>query len=147
MTPTLGDILIGCVVALNMPQPPEAGPEYAAGRAAIVMGLLSLAGQEAERGAGAVAWENAALRDLFQKAAPAYDGDVEGNLSRQAAQVDADLSLSALAAANAELRRTLIALHQAVEARADDALDREILSLYRQVAHAHRLELGRTLGG
>jgi hypothetical protein len=141
MTPALRDILTGCIVALSAPQPPEAGADYAAGRATIVIGLLSLAGQEAERGAAAVAWENAALRDLFARAAPTYDAALGGKLARQAGEVDADFTLTALASANATLRRSLIELHEAAEARADLTLDRDILDLYRKIAAAHRLDL------
>ncbi|MHB8530550.1 MAG: hypothetical protein ACYC8V_13705 [Caulobacteraceae bacterium] len=147
MTPSLPELLEGCVLALGVPLPPEASGEYAQGRTGMVMTLLALAGQEAERAAGASAWENAALRDLFAGAARLYDADLEGRLSDLAAQADANFTLTALASANAELRRALIALHEAAEARGDPDLDRKILDLYRQIARAHRLDLPSALGG
>ena len=33
MTPTLPDLLMGQYLSLTLPMPPEAGPDYAAGRA------------------------------------------------------------------------------------------------------------------
>ncbi len=141
MSPDLREVISGCVVALNSPQPSEAGPEYAAARSGMVMMLLALAGQEAERAAAASAWENAAMRDLFGDASGAYDAALSGRLAAAAGQADGDFTLTALDAANADLRRTLIALHEAIEARGDTAWDRRILDLYRRMAQARRLDL------
>lgn len=44
-------------------------------------------------------------------------------------------------ARDAELRRTLILLHEAAESRRDAALRRRVLALYDAMAHARRLEL------
>ena len=43
MTPTVRDVLQGCVVALSRPTPPEAGPDYAASRIGMVGTLTMLA--------------------------------------------------------------------------------------------------------
>jgi hypothetical protein len=147
MTPALPDILTGQAVALATPLPPEASGEYAAGRAAILTLLALLAAQEAERGAAARVWENGALRALLAGAAAAYDGALGGRLALAAAAVDEDFSWTALDAANADLRRLLIALHEAAEGRGDGALDREILALYARMAQARRLELPALAGG
>lgn len=141
MTPSLPDILLGQSLALAAPQPPEAGGDYMAGRLGMIALLCALAAQEAERGIAARLWENQALRDLFARAAGAYDAALAGALAAAGAGADTDLAWSALDAVNAELRRRLIALHEAVEGRGDAARDAEILALYGAMAHARRLEL------
>ena len=129
MTPTLPDILTGQAVALMTPMPPEAGGDYLAGRMGMLAMLAGLAAQEAERGAAARVWENGAIRALLATAGVAPAPAVE------------NLAWSALDAANAELRRALIGLHEAAEDRGDRALQVEILDLYRQMATARRLVL------
>ena len=52
-----------------------------------------------------------------------------------------DLSITALDALNAKLRLALIAVHEAVEAKADATLDREILTLYQAMADRRMLVL------
>ena len=52
-----------------------------------------------------------------------------------------DFSLEALDAANAKLRRLLIELHEAAELARDVALDRTILTLYREIARRRELHL------
>ncbi|HWA60095.1 MAG TPA: hypothetical protein VG939_01910 [Caulobacteraceae bacterium] len=142
MTPSLPEILRGQAVALSTPMPPEATGDYMAGRFGMLASLAILASQEAERGPAARVWENNALRQLFGRVAGAYDARLDGRLSAAAATADTEFTWSALDAANADLRRVLIALHEAVEAANDAALDREILALYRDMAHERRLELG-----
>ncbi|MEO8925733.1 MAG: hypothetical protein ABI306_01100 [Caulobacteraceae bacterium] len=144
MTPSLPDILMGQVVALSAPLPPEAAGDYAAGRAAILAMLAMFAAQEAERGFAARLWENGALRVLFGRAAQAFDGELDGRLAAAAAGADDDFSLSALDRTNADLRRLLIALHEAAEQRGDATLDRRILALYQAMAKARRLDLPPT---
>ncbi|HEV2364996.1 MAG TPA: hypothetical protein VGS12_12455 [Caulobacteraceae bacterium] len=139
MTPRLADILRGCAVALSAPLPDEAGPEYAAGRQSIVGLLLTLAAQEAEHGAAAAHFENAAIAALIAEWGPRLGLQVE------AAGADGDLTLTGLEAANARLRRSLTALHEAAEAAGERALERRILELYRDMAKARRLEV--SLGG
>lgn len=130
MTPTLPDILMGQAVAMMTPMPPEAGGDYLAGRVGMLAMLAGLAAQEAERGSAARVWENGAIRALLAKAGAAPE------------TADENLAWSALDAANAELRRALIRLHEGAEDRSDRALQIEILDLYRQMATARRLVLG-----
>ncbi|HEX7758181.1 MAG TPA: hypothetical protein VF459_01670 [Caulobacteraceae bacterium] len=141
MTPTLPDIMTGVAVTLSTPLPPEASGDYMVGRAGMLTMLAMLAAQEAERGTAARVWENAAIRALAAKAAPAYDGALGGVLAKAAGEIDTDFTWSGLDAANAALRRLLIALHERVEAARDNDLDREIIGLYGEMAHARRLEL------
>jgi hypothetical protein len=124
MTPALPNILIGQMIALVTPLPPEAGGDYQAGRAGIIAMLAALAAQEAERGVAARVWENTAIREILGRT-----------------EVDTDLSWSALDLANAELRRALIDTHCAAEDSGDADLQRRILALYQAMAKARRLEL------
>jgi hypothetical protein len=146
MTPALPDVLMGQFIAISAPLPPEAAGDYLAGRMAMIGMLTVLAAQEAERGPAARVWENGALRALFARTADRYDEALGGALGRAAGGVDADLTWSGLDADNAALRRLLIALHQAAEARGDTALDREILALYVAMAAHRRLDLPSALG-
>ncbi|MGI9168913.1 MAG: hypothetical protein ACR2FH_01885, partial [Caulobacteraceae bacterium] len=140
MTPSLPEILTGQAVALATPLPPEANGDYAVARAGLLAMLALFAAQEAERGVAARVWENAALRSLFARAAADYDALLDSHLSTAAPGADGDLSWSGLDRANGELRRLLIALHEAAEDRRDTALDREIRTLYQRMAHERRLE-------
>lgn len=141
MTPGLPTILMGQVVSLSAPAPPEASGDYAVSRGGMVAMLLMLAAQEAERGPAARKWENGALRAALAGAAGAYDEALGGTLSTAAQVDDGDGSWSALDAANADLRRRLIALHEAAEARQDAGLQRLILNLYVDMAKARHLDL------
>jgi hypothetical protein len=125
VTPALPDILNGIVRTLATPSPPESSGEFMAGKIGLVSMLLMLSAQEVERGLAARVWENAALRERL--------GDPP--------IADADLSLSALDAANATLRMRLIAAHADAEARGDAAADRAFLELYEKMAEARRLEI------
>ncbi len=141
MTPTLPDIMTGVAVTLNTALPPEASGDYMVGRMGMLTMLSMLGSQEAERGTAARLWENGAIRALAARAAPAYDGALGGALAKAAGEADTDFTWTGLDAANAALRRLLIALHEGVEAAGDNNLDRDIIALYGQMAHARRLEL------
>ena len=105
--------------------------EFLSGRVSVV-GLISLlAAQEAETGVAVRVWENGAIADLLAKA----------GASVPSAADPSDLSISALDAHNADLRRSLIAAHEAAELEGNLALDREILSLYQAMADRRMLVL------
>ena len=135
MTPSVRDVLQGCTVAIMTPPSPDAGPEYAASRAGMVAMMLGLATAEAERCAAAAIAENADIRAVFA-ASTAYDAALGGRLAQAAAQTDADLTVPALDAANARLRRLLIELHEQVEDSGDGAANRAIVDLYGRMARA-----------
>ncbi len=137
MTPTLPELLMGQAVALSAPQPAEAGGDYMVGRLGMLTLLALLMAQEAERGLAARVWENGAIAEVLTRAATAYGAEAPTG-------EDGDRSLSSLDQRNADLRRRLIALHEAVEVRGDAVLDREILALYRAMAHARRLDMPAT---
>ncbi len=125
MSPKLPELLIGLAVSLLRPEPPEAGSDYAAGRVGLMASLLVLASQEAERGAAARIWENAAITELLE----------------DTASPPPQATWSELDARNADLRRALIALHIAAEESGDRGLQGRILALYEAMAHARRLDL------
>jgi hypothetical protein len=133
MTPTVSELLLGNFVCLMQPVPPEAMGEFMASRMGVVGMISMLAAQEAEKGVAARVWENGAIRAVLAKAADRYGPAPD--------HPDGELTFTALDAVNAELRRALIRLHEAVEAANDTALDREILDLYGQMAQARRLDL------
>ena len=141
MTPTLPDLLTGLTINLSAPQPAEAQGDYMAGRLGLLAMISVLAAQEAERGAAARLWENTAMRALFARSADEAGGDLAQELRAASSETDLDFTWSALDRANAGLRRLLIALHVEVEGRGDTARDREILSLYADMAQCRRLDL------
>jgi predicted metalloendopeptidase len=107
----------------------------------LIATLLVLAAQEAERGPAAREWENVAIAELLTDTARDYDAVWAGNVDLAAKDRRVAGTWTALDARNADLRRALIALHEAAESRHDDALQRRILSLYEAMAEARRLEL------
>ena len=130
MTPSLPAIMMGQVVALSTPMPPEASGDYLVGRLGLLAMLSILAAQEAERGIDTRVWENQAIRAILDRAgAPA---------TRAAAP---DLTWTALDQENADLRRALISAHIAAEERGDAALDLEIRQFYHEMAERRRLDL------
>lgn len=137
MTPTVPELLQGNFIALIEPPPPESSGDFLQSRVAVTGMISLLCAQEAERGIAARVWENRAIRALLSDAAPTYGAA----FAEAAGGEDADLSLTALDAANAALRRALIALHIAVETARDAALDTVIRGLYVQMAEARRLDL------
>jgi hypothetical protein len=141
MTPSVQEVMRGCAAALAQPPSVDAGPDYLASRVGMISMLANLAAQEADHAAAAAVAENADIRAL-SASATAYDGALGGRLGAAAREVDGDLSLTALDAANARLRRLLIELHERVEDAGDAGLDRAILALYVRMAQGRRLQLG-----
>lgn len=141
MTPSVTEVMRGCAAALSQPPSPDAGPEFFASRVGMISMLANLAAQEAEHAAAAAAAENADIRAFFA-GATTYDAALGGRLAAASRETDSDLSLTALDAANARLRRLLIELHERVEDAGDAPLDRAILALYVRMARGRRLQLG-----
>jgi hypothetical protein len=134
MTPTAAEVLMGNFMALVEPPPQESVGDYMASRIAVIGMNSLLASQETEMGAAVRVWENKAISDLLSKA------------GKPLATATEDLSITALDALNAKLRLALIAVHGAVEAKGDTALDREILILYQAMADKRMLVLPVMLG-
>lgn len=122
MTPTLAQILTGNAVAIAGLAGETGGQEFAGARLSVVAMLSVLAAQEAERGVAVRVAENAAIAAVVGESVPA-----------------GELTMSALDEVNANLRRKLIAYHEAVEH--DPARDAEVLGLYRRMAEGRALQL------
>lgn len=137
MTPTVPELLLGNFLCLMEPPPPESSGDFLQARIGVTGMIAMLCAQEAERGIAARVWENGAIRALLADVAGAY-GERFADAAKGA---DDDLSLAALDASNAALRRALIDLHIAVETERDGALDTAIRALYVKMADARRLDL------
>ncbi|USQ97833.1 hypothetical protein [Caulobacter sp. RL271] len=135
MTPSLPDILVGNFMCMADPGPPEQQGEFMAGKVGLVALLSLLAAQEAEHGVAARVEENALIRATLDAAAADYGLEVADLPSTGA------LTIAALDLVNAALRRALIGLHEAVEARGDTTRHHAILRLYAKMADLRRLEL------
>lgn len=122
MTPTAADVLAGNARTIAALASENGGPDYAAARLGVVAMLSILAAQEAAAGAAVRVAENTAIRSALGE---------EGR--------DDDLTIPALDAVNAALRRRLIAHHEALETAGRD--DRAILALYRHMAELRMLHL------
>jgi hypothetical protein len=137
MTPTVTDLLNGCILTLATPPRPEDAGLFAGARIRLAAMMNKLVALECADGAAVRVWENAALRATIAAAGPKHGIPA----SRLEETVDGDYSLSALDSANAKLRRMLIRLHEAAELAGDTELDREILKLYREIARRRELHL------
>lgn len=137
MTPTVPELLLGNFLCLVDPTPPESSGDFLQSRIGVTGMIALLCAQEAERGIAARVWENGAIRALLDGAAASHGA----RFAQAARGEDTDLTLAALDAANATLRRALIDLHIAVETARDAALDTEIRDLYVKMAAARRLDL------
>ena len=137
MTPTIPELLGACAAALSKPVRAEDAGAFADARLQTVATINLLVAQECATAVAVRLWENAALRAVLMQAATGY-----GAAFAEAAEIDdGELSLSALDEANFRLRRLLIRLHEAAEAAVDEAMDRKILALYRDMAERRTLTL------
>ncbi|MGH6873095.1 MAG: hypothetical protein ACREHE_16495 [Rhizomicrobium sp.] len=95
---------------------PQLPAGYAQASASLTGFLLTFCAQDYENAADIRAAENADMRALFAELAPRLrDGALRARLEAASVRKDSSLRISALDAANAELRSLLIALHEAVE--------------------------------
>jgi hypothetical protein len=137
MTPTVTELLNGCMLTLTTPPRPEDAGLFSVARLRLIALVNRLVALESADGAAVRVWENAALRALIAEAGPRH-GVLPGDAAETA---DGDYSLAALDAANARLRRLVIRLHEAAEQANDIALDRKILKLYSEMARRRELHL------
>jgi hypothetical protein len=137
MTPTATDLLNGCIQTLAAPPRPEDAGVFLTARMRTVALINRLVAMECATGSAVRVSENAAIRSLLAEAGSRYPA-----LARAAAATsDGDYSIAALDAANAQLRRLLIELHEGAELADDRELDRKILKLYREIAGRRELRL------
>jgi hypothetical protein len=127
MKPEADQVLNTCAFQLLMNVAPLLPSGYPQGTASLIAMLSMMAAQEYERGADIRAAENNDMRRLFTDIAALVDDDSLKTRLRAAAETkDASLTISALDAANYELRRLLIAAHTHIEQRPGaDARDAE----------------------
>jgi hypothetical protein len=137
MTPTVPELLNGCMLTLMTPPRAEDAGLFSAARLRLVALVNRLVALESADGAAVRVWENTALRALIAQAEPRH-GVLPGDAAETA---DGDYSLIVLDAANAKLRRLVIRLHEAAEQAGDTDLDRRILKLYGEIARRRELHL------
>lgn len=117
---------------------PHVGVDYAASNAGVICLMLLMAGEEYDRAADVRYRENNEMRALFADAADAItDNELAERLRDAAASSDESLRISALNAANDDLRRLLIDLHACVEEEEGDGarkIDRGIWDFLRRSA-------------
>jgi len=127
MKPEAGDILGTAADQLMGQIAPNLNVHYLQGSLAVQALLLKFAAREYERGADIRFAENADMRALFAELAPNIgDAGLRAQLMAAAATKDTSLAISALNAANAELRRLLIALQIHIEDTGDSAAQKRI---------------------
>lgn len=137
MTPTVPELLSGCMLTLMTPPRAEDAGLFSAARLRLIALVNKLVALESADGTSTRVWENAALRALIAEAGPGH-----GVLLGDAAETsDGDYSLVVLDGANARLRRLVIRLHEAAEQAGDAELDRRILKLYGEMARRRELHL------
>ena len=137
MTPTVTDLLNGCIQTLATPPRPEEAGLFAGARIRLAAMMNRLIALECADGAAVRVWENTALRALIAATGPKH-GVPASELDETS---DGDYSLGSLDTANAKLRRLLIRLHEAAELSGDTELDHQILKLYREIARRRELHL------
>ena len=120
MKPDVTAVLADLTGRLAMEIAPKVQPAFLAGSLSLIAGVLSAVAEEFDRAADRRAEENAAIRGIFAAAAGLdLPQTLAGRLAALAATADTSLRVSALEAANAELRAALIELHAAVEVSDD----------------------------
>ena len=141
MKPTPELVLNQSFAKVAMEMGPALPAGYGQGSATLTGVLLLMVGQEFNRASAVRLQENQAMRGLFGECAPTYSGTLGAALKEAAAQGDSDITVAALDASNAALKKILIALHTAAEAAGDVALERRILGLLKEWADARMVYL------
>ncbi|WP_298692788.1 hypothetical protein [uncultured Sphingomonas sp.] len=121
MSLTLETSLNGIAHALETRIAPVLDDPFACEAARLAVILTRISALAVNDAAAIRAEENAWLRTLFAEATASVDDDLAIQLREAAASVDPSIRISDLDRENARLRRVLIALHGAVEARRDHA--------------------------
>lgn len=126
---------------------PLLGEAYEQSNVSVLGMMLMAVREEHERAAARRVEENGVLRRLFAKAVDSVeDGGLSARLAAAGAGEDADLTVSALEASNAELRGLLVELHTAVEET--DSPEARTLEeeIWRELAASTRRRSLPTLG-
>ena len=142
MKPEVNDILTRSADRLMAEAVPALGTPYLQGTVSLLTLLMRFSAREYERGADIRARENADMRGLFDAlAAKISDEALRAQLEKAASTRDESLTISALDAANAELRRTLIALQIHAEELNDRGMLREIWHVLKSGADRRLITL------
>lgn len=135
MTPSAPQVLADLAGLSLRNAAPDVAPAARAGQLGLSALLLSLAAEMWDAAAETLAGENLALRALLRDgAAVSQDSARRRWLSELAAGRDESLRISALEAANAELKVALIALQAELESRSDDEASALESRVWRELA-------------
>ena len=116
---------------------------YAQGHAALLSFVMILSAQEYERGADIRVNENTGMRALLRDLAPRVDDkELRAQLKAAVGTKDEPLTISALNAGNAELRRMLIALQIHAEDKNDRDAQAHIWEFLKHSAARRVVKLG-----
>ncbi|HXQ09809.1 MAG TPA: hypothetical protein VN805_02300 [Caulobacteraceae bacterium] len=122
MTPDTRSIITDLAGRMAMVFAPDLKSPYMAGSAGLTAAVLMMVAEEGDRTAHRLVEENRAIRAILTSAATADPpADLAARIRTLAAGGDDDLHVSALQAANNELRAALSDLQAHVETRADAA--------------------------
>ncbi|MBI3676865.1 MAG: hypothetical protein HY243_09655 [Proteobacteria bacterium] len=114
---------------------PDLPVGYNQGAVSLLGFMMLLAAQEYDRAADIRVTENADIRKLFGALLPRVrDAALTEKLKTASESKDASLTISALDAANYDLRRLLIALHTHVETQGDTASAKRIWAVLKAMA-------------
>lgn len=146
MNPEADKILSTSSMRLATVVAPALSDGYAQASLGLTNLLLALVGKEYERGADIRASENSDIREAFAELTPLVaDNALKAKLASAAREKDASLRISALNAANYELRRLLTQLQEHLEeqdgakARAGE---KRIWQLLKTIAARRLVSLG-----
>ena len=122
MTPSTRAILLDLAQRMGGVFAPDLRSPYLAGSAGLTSAVLMLVAEESDRAAHRLVEENRAIRGVFGDAGRlSPPAALAERLNALSAGEDLDLHVSALQAANDDLRRTLIELHAFVEGETSTA--------------------------
>ncbi len=132
MTPEVDMLMLLSAGKLTQEIAPQLPAGHTQGSVATIGMVMVLAAQEYGRAADVRSWENARMREILARAGV------------EAVASSGTLTIAALNEENAQLAKSLIALHEAVEIQTEGdgpALNREILSFLKESAARNRLYL------
>ena len=142
MKPEVSDILAISADQLMAGILSVQAPQYLQGATAIHGLLMKFAAREYERGADIRAAENADIRALFAElGCEVRDAALEAQLAEAAAERDMSLTISALDASNAALRKLLITLHVHLEEHKARAAEKRVWHLLKTMAARRAMPL------
>ena len=142
MKPEASDILNISADQLMAGVVPNLSASYLQGATAIHALLMKFAAREYERGADIRTAENGDIRALFAElGSRVHDPVLKARLDAAAATRDTSLTISALDASNAELRRLLIELHVHLEEQDARADEKRVWQLLKAMAARREIPL------